>query len=84
MKNASHESIEADAKMVAFKDVSILRGVNREGIEWVVVITDDFAEFRCDKILVEFITIEDLPSIIGMISHIDICDIRQAIQNIIW
>ncbi|MEK6881453.1 MAG: hypothetical protein AABY22_17655 [Nanoarchaeota archaeon] len=84
MKNASHESIEADAKMVAFKDVSILRGVNREGIEWVVVITDDFAEFRCDKILVEFIPVEDLPSIIGMISHIDICDIRQAIQNIIW
>lgn len=84
MKNASHESIEADAQMITFKDVSILRGANREGIEWVIVITDDFAEFRCDKILVEFIPIEDLLSIIGMISHIDICDMRQAIQDIIW
>jgi len=80
----SKESIEADSKISVWKDVKIFHGENREGIPWTIVSVERFAEFRCGKIVVEFIPSEDAQNIAGMMPFVDTSDIRKLIEDVIY
>lgn len=82
--NPSKESIDADSKIAIWDDVKISRGDTREGIPWIAVSKGRFAEFRCQNILIEFIPVEDMKIIAGMIPHVDTADIRGIIEDVMY
>lgn len=77
------DSVEADAKLKHYT-VQIHRGVTLDGIDWIVVIQNKLAEFRCGPMVYDYIDIEDGLIIVSVAPNIPYYSIQDAVEDILY